>query len=317
MPIKPIRRRGQAAVEPDEILPPEQESTPTGGPGVGTAAAVGGTALLALVLKNPQAAKEIARKGFDYANAARMTSMLSGLAPVKSALGNVGGVVNMAGEKRSLEPLKQFFSRQTAKDVVSELRNPTTEISKATAEGARVGNPIGRAMGALDTATQNAMKRAGATGDEAAAQLLQTPLPPAIGHALNSRAMQVAVPFRRTPFNQFLEAGRMTRGDYGDPLLKMAHGAAGATTGAASSDEKYPMMPALYSAFAGRYSGPAVLGALAARKLAGGKDTGGMVSSLLPVSEYGVSSSIEDPLKPLTPDGIAAVRVLKRLQGEQ
>ena len=311
MPVKGSYSGGQRQ---ENVAP---APAPTEGFSTGEKVAGGvGVAALAAILRNPKAAAEFARKGFDYANALRMTSMLSGFAPVKSALGNVGGVVNMAGETRSLKPLKELFSRQTAKDVIGELRNPTTEISKATSEGARIGNPIGRAMGALDTAAQNAMVRAGASKKNAAAQVLQTPLPPQVAEALNSRPAQYAVPFRRTPFNQFLEAGRMMKADYGDPALKAAHATAGAVTGASSADERYPTLPALYSAFAARYSAPAVLGALAGRTLAGGKGTGGMVSSLLPVSEYGLESSMTSPLKPLSPEGIAAVRALKRMRGE-
>jgi hypothetical protein len=52
-------------------------------------------------------------------------------------------------------------------------------------------------------------------------------------------------------------------------------------------------------AAAGRYGMPYGLAALISRvHLAGGKGDAGIPSGMLPVSEYGITSSIEDPLRP-------------------
>jgi hypothetical protein len=68
------------------------------------------------------------------------------------------------------------------------------------------------------------------------------------------------------------------------------------------------------SAGAAKYGVPYSLGALAGRMLAGGQGGGGMASSAVPISEYGIESGISAPLQPFTDP--AALRALRRILGE-
>ena len=139
MPLK--RQYGPAAPiarKPDEILPPEPQASDA--PGIGGAlagaAALGGAALLA---RNPALAKSALGKLGQAYSGARYAAMLSGLAVPKSVLGNVGAAATGAIERRSLAPLREFFSPRTVKEFVSELRQP------GQAFGERTGrlNPFG------------------------------------------------------------------------------------------------------------------------------------------------------------------------------
>lgn len=312
MPFKPIVRKGQA---PTTTPPPADEG------GSMVPAVLGGAALAggAYALKqNPAAVKSALSRLGEIINATRMTSMLSGMAAPKSVLGNVGGVINASAERRSLEPLKQFFSRQTARDFMSELRNPTDELTlnpEQLGSVNKIVNPIGRFMGAADTATRRSLGRAGLSEKEAAREVLQSPLPPQIAESLNSPIMRWVLPFRRTPINQALEGAKTLKMEH--PALVAAHAAGGFATGAASKDEKYPVLPGVYSAFAGRYGVPAIGGAVLGRLAAGGKGDAGLAGSVLPVSEYGVTQSLTEPLAPFDPEEVAAVRALRRITGDR
>lgn len=248
----------------------------------------------------------------DILGVARMTSMLSGLAVPKSIVGNLGAITNEAIERRSLAPIKQFFKTQTAKDFGRELIRPSSNANLYA--GGTAINPFGRIMGAGDTATRRALQRAGLTPTESERAVLQAPIDPKLASALQSRIGRFAVPFRRTPINQFTEGMETLKGKH--PALLASHIAAGAATGAVSEEEQYPILPAIYSAFAGRYAIPAIAGAVYGRKLAEGRGTGGLVESILPISGYGLEQSLLNPVDPLNPENFAMLRVLRRLRGE-
>jgi len=153
-------------------------------------------------------------------------------------------------------------------------------------------------MGALDDATQNALVRSGMSGTEAQRSVLQAPLTGELGQVLESPAARYVLPFRRTPFNQFIEGWRTMQPDYAHSGVRNAYIGAGAVHGAATTDEEYPVSIPLATALAAKYGLPYSLAAVAARKLMGGQGGGGILGSTLPVSEYGVEQSLSDPSAP-------------------
>lgn len=250
----------------------------------------------------------LAGKLLQKANALRMQSMLSGLAVPKSALGNVGATAIASAERGTLDPLKQLFSRKTARDVVSAYKNPVMEAGQEVLPGPMPG----RIMGAMDSATRKALERSGMSGMEAERAVLQSPLPEPFAKALDNPTAKYLIPFRRTPFNQFLEGFETlsTENIKRNPKLMATIGGAGAAHGAATSDEKYPESLGLATAAAARYGVPYALAALAGRAFAGGKADSSIATSMLPVSEYGIESGVTNPLASLEP---AALRMLRRM----
>lgn len=278
----------------EEAAPPKDS-----GIGAGGVLAAGGAALAALLLKKPGLAKTIASK----ANAARQQVMLSGLALPKSILGNVGSGVEAAIETRSMKPLQELFSMQTARDAVAAFKS-NTGLPGAAANAPKLdtlpGPMPGRFMGALDEATQKAHVRAGKTVEEAQSAALQAPLQGDLAKALDSPLARYLIPFRRTPFNQFTEGlKRLPGGSEGTNAAKAVYMGAGAAHGAATADDKMPVSLPLATAAASRYGLPYAAAAVLGRSLAGGNNnTSGIAGSMLPVSEYGMTSSIVDPTKP-------------------
>lgn len=273
------------------------------GPGLGTTLAGGALALGAGVLASrmPGLLGKLARG----AQSLRQQSMLSGLAVPKSILGNIGAGVVASAERGSLAPIREVLSPQTFREAVANYR-ANVPYPGATSGPKWLPTP-GRIMGATDEATQAALRRAGLTAEEAAREVLQAPLTGPLKSALDSPAAQYLIPFRRTPFNQFTEGLETLKLRH--PAVTGAAAGAGAIHGAATSDERYPLSLGLGTAFASRYGLPYALGALAGRKLAGAETSAGIAGSILPVSEYGISSSVEDPLRPLMePAALAALR---------
>lgn len=303
--------------------------------GAAVAGVVGAGALLAGLGLKRYGLGGAAKAAAKTVSNLRMASMLSGLAAPKSALGNVGAAVNMSLEQGNMGALKSFFSKQTAKDWWSELKNPNP-MAGSTVPGASRYNPFGRIMGAGDVATQKAIVRSGAPKGEAELQTLQSALPERIGKALDNPIAEHAVPFRRTPINQAIEGGttvtdafkgsKVTR-DYGKDgaytastrLPLAVHGAGGFAAGYTSSDDRFPIIPGAYAAFAGRYGLPALIAAYGGRIAAGGNTDSSIIGSAMPVAEYGVTQAL-DPrtaLQPLDPGHSALARLIKRLNGEQ
>ena len=306
----PVRRGGFRGPSPTATPPPvATEPEDESGPGVG--AAIAGAGLLgagALAARNPRMAATGLGKVAKALNVARMTSMLSGLAVPKSILGNIGATAIASAERKSLAPLKEFFSAQTAKDFKDAFKSGG---QVGPVPGAHRLNPFGRFMGAGDVATRGALKRAGMTAGEAEREVLQSPLPGKLGTALESPIASYLIPFRRTPFNQFIEGMETLKLEH--PAVLAATTGTGAVHGAATADERYPLSIGLGTAAAARYGAPYALGAYLGRKLKGSKTSGGIPSAILPVSEYGIESSLDEPLKPFQEP--AGVRALKRFFG--
>lgn len=328
-----------------DALDASSETTPSAynaetGNGTGAALGAGALGVLGayLAYKTGIGKQAITGAAKGLANL-RMVSMLSGLAAPKSALGNAGAAFNVAMETGSMKPIKEQFSKQTAMDWLNEMRNPSMQANQSI-PGASKWNPFGRLMGAGDVATQKSLIRTGLVpAGEAELQTLQAPLPPKIAHALESTPAKYAVPFRRTPINQAIEggatitdaqAGSTVTRSYGagpnvetytaNTRLPLAvHSAGGAVAGYASADSDYPVTPGVYAAFAGRYGLPSLMAAYLGRIAAGGKGGTSIVSSALPVAEYGISQSL-DPrniLEPLDPSQSALVRTFRRINGER
>lgn len=278
-----------------------------------------GLALLGLAAKNPGLLGKAASK----LGALRQQLMLSGLAAPKSLLGNIGGTAIASAERGTLEPLRQLFSRQTLDDLIQAYRQApgaTHPVYGPTLPGPTPG----RIMGAIDTAAQNALVRSGVMHDPAevakavargiprsqaiqqsaekaaAREMLQAPLQGQLASALDSPIARYLVPFRRTPFNQFIEGFETLKPANlaKHPVLTGGIAGAGAVHGAATADERYPVSLGLGSAAASRYGLPYILGAVAGRTLAGAPSNAGIAGAALPVSEYGITSSVEAPLRP-------------------
>lgn len=279
--------------------------------GVGAAALAG---LAALAAKMPGRIGGAARG----LNAIRQQLMLSGMALPKSMLGNAGAALEASVEAKSLRPLSELFSMQTAKDAVRAYKTNSGLPGAAAGAARQVALPgptPGRVMGALDEATQGALRRSGMAAKEAENATLQSPLEGNLAEALDSPMARYVHPFRRTPFNQFIEGWkRMPWGKEGSAAAKAAYMGAGAVHGAATSDDAMPMSIPLAIAGSARYGLPYGVAALIARSALGGKGGGGIASNVLPVGEYGFEQSLSDPTRPFTKP--AAFTALERITGK-
>jgi uncharacterized protein YidB (DUF937 family) len=237
------------------------------------------------------------------ASALRQQLMLSGYALPKSVLGNIGSTAIESAERGSLRPLKELFSKTTAKDALAAWKagTPTGANYGQTLKiaGKELPSP-GRAMGALDTATQKAQQRAGLTPAESARATMQAPLPHELASVLDSPAARYAIPFRRTPFNQFIEGWKTMKPANlkAHPVVAGTAAVAGAAHGALTADERFPTSVGLGTAFASKYGMPYAGAAVLGRMLAGGNADAGIAAQMLPVSEYGLTSGITEPLAP-------------------
>ena len=314
------RNRFLTGAEEDTFEPPVTETDEGGSSlvkvGVG-AGALAGAAALAAKLRNAGGAIGAVGKAASGLNALRQQLMLSGFALPKSVLGNVGAAAEASIEGKSLRPLKELFSTQTVKDAARAYKQ-NTGLPGAAANAPRqatipyVPTP-GRIMGALDEATQGALRRSGMSGAEAERATLQAPLQGNLAEALDSPAARYVHPFRRTPFNQFIEGWQKVKNWQQHPGATAAYTGAGAVHGAATADDDLPMSVPLAIAGSARYGLPYGLAALLGRSIMSGKGGGGIASNVLPVGEYGLEQSISDPLRPFKKP--AAFTALERITG--
>jgi hypothetical protein len=295
--------RMEAAGEPDEEIrfvvedftskydAPDEDSGIGVGTMVGGAAAVGALALLA---KAPGVVGKIGKALNTY----RQQAMLSGYALPKSILGGVGAHVERAAETGSTGPLKQLLR-------VPTLLKDTAKAYKAGGQAYGVTPQVnvhgpGRLIGAFDEAFQNSLQRSGATAKEAEAAMLQKPLPKQLSDALDNPAARYLLPFRRTPFNQFMEGfSRLPGSDYSKAHKGMtaAYSGAGAVHGAATADEAHPVSVPMAIAGSSRQGANYAISALLGRTLAGGSGGSSIASSLVPTSEWGIETSVTDPMR--------------------
>ncbi len=316
-PAAPAPVAGDALAKYRKTPAPPEEESGVNPWAVGAGAL--GLGAAALAAKNPA----LLGKAWQGFTDLRRMSMLSGLATPKSLLGNVGGSVYSSIERGSLAPLKEMLSPATVRDAVSTFKAmPNTEMSGPATAITRFNLP-GRVMGAMDTAAQNALQRAGLTDIEAKAEMLQAPLPQGLATALENPVMDYLVPFRRTPFNQLIEGGKsFAPQTKGQALALGTSLATGAATGAMAED---PKTIALGTAFSGRRGLPFALAAGAGRYLASGSKAKGMdaIQGMSPVSDYSLGQGVVGPLAtPMSglipkPAAIGAYDYLKKLLGMQ
>lgn len=313
-------RRGGLRIPTTPTSAPVSDDTDEGfqyGPALLGGLGIAGVALL--TRKSPASI----RKALEYANAARQQLMLSGFALPKSLLGNVGAAGAYAAETRSLKPLKEMLSMRTLQEAKQAYKTGRSVGPVAGGvPGATLPGPVpGRVMGAFDVAARGALQRAGMTAKQAEAAVFQAPLEGKLGQALESAPARYLVPFRRTPFNQFIEGFDTLRkaeagGAGANRGVLAGYMGAGALHGGATADDRAPLTVPLGIAASAKYGLPYGLGALAGRILAGGRITGeNVTSSILPVSGYGITEALEDPLSPFTEP--SALRALQQLAGKR
>lgn len=314
VPQPPVGNRFLGGVAAEDTVPTATEES--GGswlPVVAGGAALAGAGVLAAKMPGKIGA---AARGL---NALRQQLMLSGMALPKSMLGNAGAALTQSIERGSMRPLAEMFSGETVKDAVRAYR---AHGSAGPTPGVNLPGPVpGRIMGAFDDAAQKALVRGGASPKEATNEVLQTPLGEnfgRMGDVLETPLASYMHPFRRTPFNQFIEGykavDKAVGGDQGARRALGAYGAAGAVHGAATADDNMPLSVPIAMSGAGRYGLPYGIAALVSRGLMGGKGASGIAGSALPVSEYGFEQSLNDPLKPFVKP--AAFSALERLTGK-
>lgn len=261
-------------------------------PAAGVAAGAGIYALT----KSPLAVNAVKSAGNAVMDLRRM-SMLSGMAPIKSFLGNIGGTVYDAIEHGSMASLRELFSPTTAKEALTLMTSKAgpSYSTAGPATGISRFNLPGRIMGSFDTAAQNALIRAGRTPGEAAQTMLQAPVPE-LAYMENNPVADYLVPFRRTPMNQFKEGIKAfmpkTTGQ------KVALGTALGTGVAEGALIEDPKTQAMATAAAGRYGLPTAAAAAATRALVSGSKTKGMrvMSGMSPISDYSLSEGAVGPL---------------------
>lgn len=257
----------------------------------GGAAALGG---LALASRIPGVVGKVA----GGLNTLRQQLMLSGYALPKSILGGVGAHVERAAETKSLAPLKEMLRIPTMLKDTAQAYKAGGQAYGVT-RGPNVHGP-GRLIGAADEAFQKSLQRSGATAEEAEAAMLQKALPEQLGKALDNPAARYLLPFRRTPFNQFMEGmSRLPGSEYSKahPIMTGAYTGAGAVHGAATADEAHPISVPLAIAGSSRQGANYAVGALLGRALSGGSGGSSIASSMVPTSEWGVETSVTDPLR--------------------
>jgi hypothetical protein len=284
---------------------------------------VGGAALTGAALLASKLPGRLG-KAASTLNAIRQQLMLSGWAGPKSVLGNVGTGVEAAVEGKGTGALKEILSGKTIRDAKESFRTGSGIATNPAGSAETVNLPgwlsfPGRAMGAMDEATQAALRRSGASAEEARSATLQAPLTGGIGEVLESPAARYIHPFRRTPFNQFIEGFRKLKqasaGDRAAQRGSAVYGATGAAHGALTAEDERPYSIPFGIAASSRYGLPYGLGALVGRSLMGGQTSAsGIAGSILPVSEYGVEQAM-DPRKVGKTFKPAALTALERLTG--
>jgi hypothetical protein len=296
---------GSSTTPSPAAAPPASAPETSSGPGVGTVAGLGLGALVLGGLGLASRGTGIVPKMLKIAQTIRQQEMLSGLALPKSIVGNIGSAIEASAESGSLKPLREMLSMETVKDAATAYKN---QAAVAPMAGVNLPGPTpGRIMGAVDTAAQKALVRAGIAPEEAETRMLQAPLGKnfgPMGEWMENGPMQYLFPFRRTPFNQLAEGGRSfgrlvdSSAPIGQRATTAGYMAAGAVHGAATSDDDAPLSLPIAISASGRQGLPYAVAALAGRAFGGAKTAGGVSGAALPVSEYGLDQSVRDPLRP-------------------
>jgi hypothetical protein len=247
---------------------------------------------------------DLAKRAIDIGLAARYPLLLSGFAVPKSIAGDIGAAINVSAKQRSLNPLRQLFSRETLRDVKQAFREPLTRGTHELSEIAsrQADDPIiqrimqanlpGRVMGAFDIGTRRALQRVGLTPEQAATEVLQNPIPAEYAKALSGRVGRFGVPFQRTGFNVvFGGLDEMQK----NPAIAAAAAGAGFGTGEVTDD---PIKASLMTPLAGRNALSFALGTIASRVRQGGQRAGEQAAfGLSPIGDETFVGPIARPLR--------------------
>ena len=262
------------------------------GPAAMGAIALGGAALM----RNPAGAA----KAF---NNLRMAAMLTGWAPAKSVLGNLGAGINMSVERGTLAPLMQLMRPKTGIDAVKNfITGGQGAYGTAGPQGIeRYYNLPGRFMGAVDEAAGAAFSRAGLSADEVQRELLQAPMQPGLAQALEGNEVgRYLLPFARIPFNQFIEGLESFKSLGKVPgsalearklALLLSQMGVGYAEGA-NTEGAIPL--ALGAAAGGRYGAPVIAGQIMGRTANGG-NIEEAARGWAPASDFSFEKSWTDP----------------------
>lgn len=284
-------------------------SEPSGESGVDDfflpALAAGGIGAAALLTRNPK----LLMSGAQHFNNARKAALLTGYAPLKSGLGNVGAGVVSSLERGSIAPIREILRPKWLGDVGRNfLQGNQGAYGTHAAQGIeRYYNLPGRLMGAMDEATGAALQRAGLSADEAARELLQGPAANQVVEAIKKGGplADYLMPFPKIPTNSVLEGFMTLKPENLRQALTLALMSGGGFAAGANS-EGY-LTPGLVAAGSGRYGLPSALGAAAGRFATSG-NIPEVVSSLSPFPEGWAIKQGFDP-------SAAFTRALKRLEG--
>lgn len=136
----------------------------------------------------------------------RTASMLSGMALPMSIAGDIGAPITAALEAGSSKPIKELLRLPTnARNVVKAWKAGSNPAEISTYGAKKLGlNLPGRAIGAMDSATQQLLERAGVTPKEAQRILLQSPNKISAG-IRDADPHGIVFPFTKTPSNFFSE----------------------------------------------------------------------------------------------------------------
>lgn len=270
--------------------------------------------------RNPKAAKYLGNAALDL----RQVSMLSGLAPLKSLLGNIGAAAYGSIERGSTAPIRELLSGETLKDFGDAWKTGGQFLHNPGATGVEKINVFGRFMGAADDAAKKALGRAGYTPEEASIEMLQRPLPQSVAKAVQHPVGRYVLPFRQIPFNQPYEG---IASWHPDNLVstgqKVAQGVSvgqGVATGLSTDD---PTLTGMSIATGGKRGLNVAAGTALGRLMKGNtaRSAQEAVQGMSPLSEYGlgqaVTQPIVDPLRPLTqPAALTAYEKLMALFGQ-
>jgi hypothetical protein len=229
----------------------------------GTAAVGGG-----LALKNPG----LIKSGAGQLNNLRRAAMLAGYAPIKSALGGVGGAAVASMERGTIAPLRQVFSGQTLKDIGSNfIKGGQGAYGTHVSTGPeRYYNVAGRFMGAVDEAMGAAMQRGGLTAEEAQRELLQGPGVDNFVKAVEKGGpiADYLMPFVRIPLNVAYEGIQTLNPQTAGQARTLAAMTGLGVVEGANTEGYLPL--SIGAAAGGRYGLPTMLGQGIGRIMTGG-----------------------------------------------
>lgn len=248
-------------------------------------------ALLGAAAANPVAMGRLWRD-------ARTTSLLSGLAPAKSALGNLGAIGNAS------------LLSGSAKPILEALRLPenTKNFLQAWKSGANPSdvpsfkrfNLPGRLMGAADQTTQQILERGGLSEAQGKNLLLTENNNAAAAMGLKNPVGEYIVPFQKTNFNQLKGIENIAGANKNFPrgkqmALAAGYGGAGYLAGKQTNN---PVLIGLLSSLGGPFGAPFLLGAAGS---AGPR----IAESLSPISGWTLGRDLYDPFRWITNPGFS------------